>query len=103
MKIYIALYFLFLLFGYSNANEGAELMSESDAKKLPIKKLRSLLSDRGLECKGCAEKEDFVRMFVQNQHLPILETRQSPPASKDPSDLPLNKDKDKQMEEVFSD
>jgi hypothetical protein len=31
-----------------------------------------MLSDRGLECKGCADKDDYVQMSFSNQHLPIL-------------------------------
>jgi hypothetical protein len=31
-----------------------------------------MLSERGLECKGCADKDDYVQMSFSNQHLPIL-------------------------------
>jgi hypothetical protein len=31
-----------------------------------------MLSERGLECKGCADKEDYVKMAFDNQHLPVI-------------------------------
>lgn len=34
--------------------------------------LKQMLSQRGLECKGCADKDDYVQMSFSNQHLPIL-------------------------------
>ena len=33
-----------------------------EAGKINIKQLQKSLFDRGLECKGCAEKEDYVKM-----------------------------------------
>lgn len=35
-----------------------------------------MLLERGLECKGCADKEDYVKMAFDNQHLPTI-----PPAA----------------------
>ncbi|KAG5466702.1 hypothetical protein LSCM1_00874 [Leishmania martiniquensis] len=37
-------------------------MTESDFKKMKVKDLRAFLVERGLECAGCQEKSDFVRM-----------------------------------------
>lgn len=68
---------------------------ELNFKKMRIKDLKRFLNDRGLACKGCAEKEDFVKMAEENKDAPIVEKKESeavkdaPPsggssASKDP-------------------
>ena len=50
----------------------ADLLDLGAIKKLPIKTLRKKLSERGVECRGCAEKEDFVSLFHTKQTLPVL-------------------------------
>jgi hypothetical protein len=45
-----------------------------------------MLAERGLECKGCAEKEDYVTMTFDNQHLPIIPPVETPPTSEEPED-----------------
>ncbi|KAG5466151.1 hypothetical protein LSCM4_01293 [Leishmania orientalis] len=42
-------------------------MTESDFKRMKVKDLRAFLLDRGLECAGCQEKSDFVRMAYQHR------------------------------------
>ncbi|CAJ1034559.1 Degradation arginine-rich protein for mis-folding, putative [Leishmania lindenbergi] len=42
-------------------------MTESDFKKMKVKDIRAFLMDRGLECIGCQEKSDFVRMAYQHR------------------------------------
>ncbi|CBZ30671.1 conserved hypothetical protein [Leishmania mexicana MHOM/GT/2001/U1103] len=42
-------------------------MTESDFRKMKVKDLRAFLQDRGLECAGCQEKSDFVRMAYQHR------------------------------------
>lgn len=39
------------------------------------------MKDRGLECKGCSEKEDYVKMAFENQDAPKIEnsTPKQPP------------------------
>mgnify|MGYP000010364300 FL=1 len=46
-----------------------------DFPKLKIASLRAILDERGLECRGCAEKADFVTMARDNYHLPIVEKK----------------------------
>ena len=53
--------------------------------KLPIKKLRQFLKDRGIECKGCAEKSDFVTMAFENKDLPV-EKKEFQPSEKPAED-----------------
>ena len=54
----------------------------SDAKaepinfnKMRIKQLRIFLQERGLECKGCAEKSDFVKMATENEDTPVVKVK----------------------------
>lgn len=44
-------------------------MTEDDFRKMKVKDLRLFLSARGLECTGCQEKSDFVRMAYQYRSL----------------------------------
>eukprot|EP00239_Pterosperma_sp_CCMP1384_P007715 CAMPEP_0197846946 /NCGR_PEP_ID=MMETSP1438-20131217/4732_1 /TAXON_ID=1461541 /ORGANISM="Pterosperma sp., Strain CCMP1384" /LENGTH=131 /DNA_ID=CAMNT_0043458737 /DNA_START=288 /DNA_END=683 /DNA_ORIENTATION=+ len=37
------------------------------------KQLRTFLEERGVECKGCAEKSDFVQLCEESKDLPIIE------------------------------
>lgn len=30
-----------------------------------------ILNDRGVECKGCVEKEDFVRRVMETSHMDL--------------------------------
>ncbi len=69
-----------------------------DFAKLRIGALRQILDDRGLECRGCAEKADFVQMARDNYHLPVVEkpaetTRDSEPergSGSKPSDVDID-------------
>merc|ERR1712106_650174 len=38
-----------------------EKMEIKDIKKLRVKQLKSILKDRGVECTGCVEKEEFIK------------------------------------------
>eukprot|EP00873_Tetraselmis_striata_P015890 jgi/Tetstr1/436154/TSEL_025000.t1 len=40
-------------------------------KKMKVKELRALLEDRGVECRGCAEKADLVARVEETYHLPL--------------------------------
>ncbi|CAL8091643.1 unnamed protein product [Calicophoron daubneyi] len=46
-------------------------LKELDLKRAPLKVLRKIISDWGIECRGCAEKSDFVNMIEQN--MPIYD------------------------------
>ena len=56
-----------------------------DFAKLRIGALRQILDDRGLECRGCAEKGDFVQMARDNYHLPVVEKPAETARDPDPS------------------
>lgn len=46
-----------------------EKMEKKDISKLRVKQLKQILSERGVECKGCVEKEEFVQRVKETEHL----------------------------------
>ncbi len=49
----------------------AQLLTQLEISKLSTKEIRKILSDRGLECKGCSEKSEFVARALEAQSLPL--------------------------------
>lgn len=50
-----------------------EKMEKKDLSKLRVKQLKSILADRGVECKGCIEKEEFIKKVQDTEHLANVE------------------------------
>jgi len=46
-----------------------EKMEQKDLSKLRVKQLKQILSQRGVECTGCIEKEEFVKKVQETEHL----------------------------------
>lgn len=46
-----------------------ENLEPKDLSKLRVKQLKQILADRGVECKGCVEKEEFVKKVQETEHL----------------------------------
>lgn len=46
-----------------------EKLEKKDLSKLRVKQLKSILLDRGVECKGCVEKEEFIQKVQDTEHL----------------------------------
>jgi hypothetical protein len=44
-------------------------METQDISKLRVKQLKKILGDRGVECIGCVEKEEFVKKVQETAHL----------------------------------
>jgi hypothetical protein len=44
-------------------------MEKQDLSKLRVKQLKQILAERGVECKGCVEKEEFVKRVQETEHL----------------------------------
>jgi hypothetical protein len=65
--------------------EDAATAEPTNFNKMRVKQLRKFLKDRGLECKGCAEKSDFVKMATDNEDTPVLEVKK-PSSAKPKSD-----------------
>lgn len=57
-------------------------MTSVDLKKLRVRELKKVLEDWGEACRGCAEKDDFVRRITE-----LLPLHTSPPATPPHSDL----------------
>ena len=46
-----------------------EKLEKQDLSKLRVKQLKAILSERGVECKGCVEKEEFIKKVQDTEHL----------------------------------
>ena len=46
-----------------------EKMEQKDLSKLRVKQLKQILSQRGVECTGCIEKDEFVKKVMDTEHL----------------------------------
>lgn len=45
--------------------------ADTDYSKKRVKELRAILSDRGVECKGCVEKSDYVKRCKETEHIEL--------------------------------
>jgi|EP00979_Chaetoceros_neogracilis_P006581 hypothetical protein len=50
-----------------------EKMEKKDLSKLRVKQLKSILADRGVQCKGCLEKDEFIKKVQDTEHLAHVE------------------------------
>ena len=57
------------------AGQGFVPHSRDELKKMKGKELQSLLWERGQECHGCAEKDDFVDRVLEVQDMPVIQKR----------------------------
>lgn len=46
-----------------------QTMEKKDLSKLRVKQLKQILADRGVECKGCLEKAEFIKKVEETEHL----------------------------------
>jgi hypothetical protein len=46
-----------------------ENLEPQDLSKLHVKKLKSILAHRAVQCVGCIEKEEFIRKVQETEHL----------------------------------
>lgn len=46
-----------------------ETLETKDLSKLRVKQLKQILSERGVECKGCVEKDEFIKKVQETEHL----------------------------------
>ena len=53
------------------AGESKEEM-EAKIKKMRVKELKGILADRGVDCNGCVEKEDYVKQVMATAHMAEL-------------------------------
>ena len=50
---------------------GSAKLEAKDLRKLRVRVLKKMLKERGLECKGCTDKKEFVKMVLENQDLKV--------------------------------
>uniref|UniRef100_A0A6U7I8W4 ARMET C-terminal domain-containing protein n=1 Tax=Haptolina brevifila TaxID=156173 RepID=A0A6U7I8W4_9EUKA len=66
-----------------------------DCAAMKTKQLRTFLSERGLQCEGCAEKADFVKMCEANIDAPKVQ-KEPPAAAK------ASPDKEQSIEDLLA-
>jgi len=49
-----------------------EGMEKTDYSKLRVKQLKQILADRGVECKGCSEKGEFIARVMETEGMAEL-------------------------------
>merc|ERR1711924_485447 len=54
--------------------------TEGDFKKMRVKQLRTFLHQRGVDCKGCTEKTEFVQKAMASTDLPLMEEEKEEPS-----------------------
>ena len=72
---FVALFALLAGAAPARADDTAEDAPASDVpdfSKMKVRELLTILADRGLECRGCAEKADYVAMARDNYHLSVV-------------------------------
>ncbi|KAK3246193.1 hypothetical protein CYMTET_21222 [Cymbomonas tetramitiformis] len=69
-----------------------------DFSKMKNKELKKLLAERGVECKGCAEKADMVSRVAETYHMPIIKVAEEKPKPKKSED---KKKKDEDIDELL--
>jgi len=48
-----------------------KVQEDTDYSKLRIKQLKQILAERGVECKGCLEKSDYVKRAKETHHMDL--------------------------------
>ena len=101
MRMLSALLLLLCVLAHLAAAQEDAVPTQEELAKMPVKKLRQFLAARGLECKGCAEKEDFVKMAFANKDTPLKQAAE--PAATPEDDSPeAKRKKDKEMEDLMA-
>jgi len=93
MRQHCALIIAGTLLALAVADPGAETI---DCAAMKTKQLRVFLNERGLQCEGCAEKADFVRMCNANLDAPKIQ-RVAPATA-----VPPKPDKEQSIEELLA-
>ena len=102
MKLFWFVALFLLVACMSNAEDAtapATPTTIEELKKMPIKQLRQFLFARGLECRGCAEKEDFVKLAFENIDTPLKAA--TPPAPQEEPEK-TKEQKDKELADIMA-
>ena len=97
--MFIRLFYLLILLKVILSDDNVYLKKE-DIAKLPLTTLKNMLKLKGLVCKKCIEKDDFVNEVYKSQSLPVVD----PPITDIPSNTNKQKDpkKQKDMDDLFN-
>ena len=69
--------------------ETGETGERPNIAKMRVKQLKSELKSRGLNCKGCVSKREFVELLEEHWEDPIVEVEEAP-STFDPSTLDID-------------
>lgn len=81
---------------------GEQSLTMDEIKKMPVKKLKQFLAARGLECKGCAEKEDFVKLAFDNRDTPLAAKPEESAAASSSGDERSPETKKKELDDLMA-
>ena len=91
MNFYLIIFVLLIL-------DGIRSLELEDFEKMKSKELRKFLNKRGLSCTGCSEKQEFVKMCLENKDVEeIAEKEPVQNASNDNN----NDVKDKSVDDIM--
>lgn len=96
--IFFIITFIAVISIHGEVEESIKRISFDDVKKLPMKEIKKFLIERNLQCKGCTEKEDYVKLYFENQHIAIIASKEK----KIEDDL-KNNDDDKEKSQKLKD
>jgi len=95
LKFQLLLILLIILYiSLVSCNDETSELSLDDIKKMKVKELRRFLYDRGLNCKGCSEKEEFVNKVFENRNIPMKESEKKQEQEKIDPEEEARKDKE---------
>lgn len=66
-----------------------------------MKQLKQFLKERGLECKGCSEKQDFVNLAYENRNTLLTSTQGQQETPPQENEIPPEVDREK-LEELMA-
>jgi len=53
------------------ASPAVKVDKNTDYSKLRVKQLKAILADRGVACKGCLEKRDYIKRVKETDHMEL--------------------------------
>lgn len=90
--------FVLLVLCVSLATIAVAELTIDEVRKFKIAELKQRLKAKGLTCNGCAEKDDYVNLYMSNQNLPDVVVDKE--ASKPSSDSSDSNSENKNIDEV---
>merc|ERR1719219_2893638 len=79
-------FIFFLISGHADEPSESEPAADIDCKKMRVKELKKFVKLKGKECRGCAEKHDFVQLCEESKGLPDVVVEEKKHEEKPKSD-----------------